>query len=140
MSPTSFYPLYLNIVWDILKRYRNHCPVIEDKEPSLPPFLIYFFLSFFFVSYTTDSMDMSLSKLWELVMDREAWRAAVHGVTRTQTQLSDWTELTDRKINVGHFHFGIIAYQILNNFSTLNKYSILNFKANFSLLFYQWTK
>ena len=37
----------------------------------------------------SDSMDMSLSKLWELVMDRVAWRAEVHGVTKNQTQLSD---------------------------------------------------
>ena len=40
-----------------------------------------------------DSMVMGLSKLWELVMDREAWRAAVHAVTKSQTRLSDWTEL-----------------------------------------------
>ena len=38
-------------------------------------------------------MDMGLSKLWELVMDREAWRAAIHGVEKNLTKLSNWTEL-----------------------------------------------
>ena len=41
----------------------------------------------------TDSMEMSLSKPWELVIDREAWRAEVHGVVKSRTRLSDWTEL-----------------------------------------------
>ena len=45
----------------------------------------------------TDSMDMSLSKLWELVIDREAWHAAVHEVTKRWTALSDWTELNTFK-------------------------------------------
>ena len=50
----------------------------------------------------TNSMDMGLCGLWELVMDREAWCAAIHGVTKSRTQLSDWTELIN--IYAGHRH------------------------------------
>ena len=61
----------------------------------------------------TDSMDMSLGKLWELVMDREAWRAVIHGVSRSCTWLSDWTE---RKLN-DHQLFFPQAYGTEANYS-----------------------
>ena len=48
----------------------------------------------------TDSMDMSLGELWELAMDREVWRAAIHGVAKSQTQLNDWTELKPNAQNI----------------------------------------
>ena len=50
-----------------------------------------------------DLMDMSLIKLQELVMDREAWHVAVHGVAKRQTRLSDWTELTDEQVCDGSY-------------------------------------
>ena len=55
----------------------------------------------------TDLMDVSLSELWEMVMDREAWHAAIHGVTKSRTQLSDWTELnwTDHSSLFANSHF-----------------------------------
>ena len=58
----------------------------------------------------TDSMDMDLSRLWELVMDREAWHAEVHGVAKSQTQLSDRTELNQCL----HFEFMVLHLNSLS--------------------------
>ena len=55
----------------------------------------------------TDSMDVSLSELQELVMDREAWRVVIHGVAKSRTWLSDWTELNDLVVFPSFFNFSL---------------------------------
>ena len=58
----------------------------------------------------TDSMDVSLSELWELVMDREAWRAVIHGITKSRTRLSDFTFT---------FHFHALEKEMATHSSVL---------------------
>ena len=55
----------------------------------------------------TDSMDVSVSEVWELVMDRDSWHAAIHGVAKSRTQLNNWTELTELKFSSVSFAFGL---------------------------------
>ena len=91
----------------------------------------------------TDSMDMSLSELWELVMDREAWRAAIHGVAKSRTQLSDWTKLNDKwcwasfHVPVGHLYF--LFWKLSIQFCPFfNQVGFFFFLAALGLCCYSW--
>ena len=70
----------------------------------------------------TDSMDTGLSKLQELVMDREAWRAAVRGVTKNQPRLSDWTELRahDTKLWPTHAPTSLLGFPLYSSLKLLS--------------------
>ena len=93
----------------------------------------------------TDLMDMSLSKLWEIVKDRETWRAAVHGVTKNQTRLRDWTKQGEKTYEPGGFilfkHFNYKFKWLIGNryrfsFFLLSVLVISIFQVKYSIIWF----
>ena len=72
-------------------------------------------------------MDVSLSEVWELVMDREDWRAEIHGITKSRTRLSDWTELKDVYVLISRTCEYITLY-LKSGFADVTKLRILRWE------------
>ena len=88
----------LGVWWGPASRFRDSCHLATSSHDNEIPFWDIYLL----LREQIDSMDLSLSELQELVMDREAWRATIYGVTKSQIWLSDWTELNWTEGHISH--------------------------------------